>query len=66
MAAFITHTLSQSYHIEGNELHSSPSIGISIFPNDGDDAGTLMKTADTAMYHAKELGRNNYQFLQLR
>lgn len=62
MAAFITHTLSQPYHIEGNELHSSPSIGISIFPNDGGDAGTLMKTADTAMYHAKELGRNNYQF----
>lgn len=50
--------------IEANdlELHTSPSIGISIFPNDGDDANVLLKSADTAMYHAKSAGRNNYQF----
>jgi len=54
--------LGKFYEIEGNELYSSPSIGISVFPEDGDDLETLMKSADTAMYHAKEQGRNNYQF----
>jgi diguanylate cyclase (GGDEF)-like protein/PAS domain S-box-containing protein len=45
-----------------HDLHITVSIGISIFPNDGEDAETLIKSADTAMYHAKENGRNNYQF----
>lgn len=54
--------LGEPYHIEGNELHSSPSIGLSIYPADGLDADTLMKSADTAMYHAKQQGRNNFQF----
>jgi len=58
----IVSALNQAYLIAGNELHSSPSVGISIFPNDGGEAETLMKNADAAMYHAKELGRNNYQF----
>ena len=48
--------------IEGNEYHLGTSIGISIFPHDGDDAATLMRCADSAMYHAKESGRNNFQF----
>ncbi len=58
----IVAALCRPYLIAGNELHTSPSLGISIFPSDGEDAETLMKNADTAMYHAKELGRNNYQF----
>ncbi len=48
--------------VEGNELHASASIGISIYPDDGCDVGTLMRAADTAMNHAKERGRGNYQF----
>ena len=60
--AKILHALSQPYDIEGDRLHTSPSIGISVYPGDGPDASTLMKNADTAMYHAKEQGRNNMQY----
>ncbi|WP_306605564.1 EAL domain-containing protein [Azonexus sp.] len=62
VAGKILHALAQPYHINGDRLHSSPSIGISIYPDDGEDAGTLMKNADAAMYHAKEQGRNNLQY----
>lgn len=44
------------------QLNTSCSIGIGLFPDDGRDSATLMKNADAAMYHAKEKGRNNYQF----
>lgn len=47
--------------IEGSEYFITPSIGISIFPNDGHDANTLIKHADTAMYYVKEKGKNNHQ-----
>ena len=46
------------------ELHVTTSIGISIYPADGHDAETLIKAADTAMYFAKERGRDNYQFFR--
>ena len=62
IAGKIVRRLGEVYRIESHELYSSPSVGLSIFPNDGDSAGTLMKNADTAMYHAKSQGRNNFQF----
>lgn len=58
----ILHTLSQPYRIGKDALHSTPSIGLAFYPDDGEDSETLMKNADTAMYHAKSLGRNNVQF----
>jgi len=48
--------------IEGHSLYTTVSIGISLFPEDGEDADTLLKNADIAMYRAKDLGKNNYQF----
>ncbi|NEX17486.1 MAG: hypothetical protein C1943_12890 [Halochromatium sp.] len=54
--------LSQPYCVDGHDLLSTPSIGISVFPDDGDNAEALMKNADSAMYHAKAQGRNNHQF----
>ena len=54
------------YQIMGKELRTSASIGIAVFPADGEDADTLLKNSDTAMYHAKESGRNNYQFFTPR
>jgi diguanylate cyclase (GGDEF)-like protein len=55
-------TLAQPFTVEEHQLHLSGSIGISVYPEDGVDVETLMRTADTAMYHAKEMGRGNFQF----
>ena len=57
-------SLSAPCSIEGHDLHINGSIGISVYPEDGADAETLIKNADTAMYHAKESGRNNFQFFK--
>ncbi|WP_419954264.1 EAL and GGDEF domain-containing protein [Neobacillus niacini] len=56
-----------SYPIEvGNdEFYVTPSIGVSLYPSDGSDEETLIKNADTAMYQAKERGKNNYQFYSI-
>ena len=54
--------LLKPYILEDMPLHLSPSIGIAVYPDDGDTPSTLIKNADAAMYLAKEKGRNNYQF----
>jgi diguanylate cyclase (GGDEF)-like protein/PAS domain S-box-containing protein len=56
--------LTEPHRIDNHELHVTTSIGISIYPDDGIDAETLIRNADTAMYQAKEKGRNNYQFFR--
>jgi diguanylate cyclase (GGDEF)-like protein/PAS domain S-box-containing protein len=50
--------------IGGSDLYTTGSVGISIYPDDAGDAETLIKNADTAMYHAKQNGRNNFQFFR--
>lgn len=61
VAEKILQALKQPFRIEGRELYCTVSMGISLFPEDGEDAETLVKNADTAMYRAKEQGRDNYQ-----
>jgi diguanylate cyclase (GGDEF)-like protein len=53
-----------AHSIDNNDIHVSTSIGVSIYPDDGIDAESLIKCADTAMYQAKENGRQNYQFYE--
>jgi diguanylate cyclase (GGDEF)-like protein/PAS domain S-box-containing protein len=62
VAAKIQEALANAFHVQGHDLHVSASVGISLYPADGMDAETLMRNADTAMYHAKDSGRANYQF----
>ena len=62
VAENITHDFTTPFYIEGEEFYITPSIGISIYPKDGQDITSLMKHADSAMYWAKKRGRNNYQF----
>ncbi|MCT8140021.1 EAL domain-containing protein [Anaerobacillus sp. CMMVII] len=60
----ILNAFSSPFDLKGNEVFIKPSIGISLFPNDGIDVDTLIKNADTAMYKSKELHGNNFQFYQ--
>jgi diguanylate cyclase (GGDEF)-like protein/PAS domain S-box-containing protein len=62
----IQQSLADSYLVDGYSLYATPSIGISLFPTDGQDTGTLLRNADSAMYHAKSAGRNNHQFYASR
>lgn len=54
--------LSKPFRVKNQEFFVGASIGITIFPNDGEDADELIKHADIAMYHAKEMGKNNYKY----
>ncbi|MFP6850239.1 MAG: EAL domain-containing protein [Pseudomonas sp.] len=60
----ILSALAGAYEIAQQHLHITASIGISTYPNDAENAQDLIKNADTAMYQAKEEGRNNYQFFR--
>lgn len=62
VARRILDKLSNAFVVGRHEIFISVSIGISLYPSDGKDMNTLIKNADTAMYHAKKMGRNNYQF----
>lgn len=66
VAEVLAHRIMQAFEepfvIEKQSFFISTSIGISIFPDDGEDVKTLLKNADSAMYRAKELGRSNFQF----
>ena len=61
VARKVLDSLAQPFRIEHHDLFVTASVGISCFPTDGDDAETLLKCADAAMYRAKELGRNQAQ-----
>jgi diguanylate cyclase (GGDEF)-like protein/PAS domain S-box-containing protein len=62
VAEKILGALATPANIDGHPLRATSSIGISMFPDDGDEVISLMKSADTAMYQAKAAGRNNFQF----
>ncbi|MCW8890179.1 MAG: PAS domain S-box protein, partial [Sedimenticola sp.] len=62
LAAKLAQSLHAPFIVEQHNLHITASIGISIFPNDGDTAATLLRNADAAMYQAKAQGRNGYQY----
>jgi diguanylate cyclase (GGDEF)-like protein/PAS domain S-box-containing protein len=62
VAAKILEAVAQPFTVDERELNFTSSIGISVFPDDGRDAESLIRNADAAMYHAKETGRANYQF----
>ncbi len=62
VAKRILDSVSRPLVIAGNEIFITGSIGITVYPMDGEDPDTLLKNADSAMYSAKEQGRNNYQF----
>jgi len=58
----ITSLVNQPLNLDGQDVYTSTSIGIALYPNDGTSVDALLKNADAAMYHAKEQGRNNFQF----
>ncbi len=61
-ATALLQALTPSHGVDGHDLYVTASIGVSVYPDDGLNAETLIKNADTAMYQAKETGRQSYQF----
>ncbi|WP_415754111.1 EAL and GGDEF domain-containing protein [Pseudomonas citronellolis] len=64
VAERILASLARPFTLEGREFFVTASIGVALSPQDGAELSQLMKNADTAMYHAKEVGKNNFQFYQ--
>ncbi len=62
VARKVTEAMTQPFEVQGQEIFASMSIGVAVFPDDGDDVHTLLKHADLAMYAAKAEGRNRFQF----
>jgi diguanylate cyclase (GGDEF)-like protein/PAS domain S-box-containing protein len=62
VAVRLVESLSSPYLIEGATVHSGASVGVALFPDDGQDSAALLRNADTAMYAAKREGRGNFQF----
>lgn len=62
VALRILNELSQAYELDGRELFITASIGIAVYPDNGKNVEDLIKNADTALYHAKKRGKNNFQF----
>lgn len=62
LAKKITETLKQPFNLDGHELYVSTSIGIALYPQDGNNIDSLIKHADVAMYHVKGQGKNGFQF----
>ena len=62
VAQNILNSLRTAFDLGGTEQHVSGSVGIALYPDDGRDAQTLMKNADTAMFHGKGIGKNTYQY----
>lgn len=61
IAERILERLTAPFYLESQELYVTASLGIALFPYDGEDADTLLKNADTAMYQAKQMGKNTFQ-----
>jgi diguanylate cyclase (GGDEF)-like protein/PAS domain S-box-containing protein len=64
MANRVLHVVAEAHRIDQRDIHITTSIGVSVYPDDGQDAEALIKNADTAMYQAKENGRQSYKFFK--
>lgn len=62
VARKVLDTLARPFSLQGHDFYVTASVGISMYPADGDSSQELLKNADTAMYRAKDTGRNNFQF----
>ncbi len=62
VARKIVQSMSKPFNLDGREVFITTSIGITLYPNDGTQSDRLLQNADMALYHAKELGKNNFQF----
>ncbi|MDU8542537.1 putative bifunctional diguanylate cyclase/phosphodiesterase [Pseudomonas syringae group sp. J248-6] len=62
LATHVVEALGKPFNLGGQDVFVSASVGIANYPFDGRDTGVILKNADTAMYHAKKSGRNNYKF----